>query len=319
MGAVDVGPRARIFGVLVAGVAAVSIVGAQSWTAPRTPDGQPGLQGYWTNATFTPLERPAELAGKEFFTAEEAANYVARRLEQFNSQAPDDLHYDNVIWQTEPYSKGLSSLRTSLIFDPPDGRMPPLTLEAQRRAAARAEWRRLNPAGDAAENRTLAERCITWGNEGPPMLPIGYNANLQILQGPGVVVVRTEMIHGARIIPLDGRPHAGPAVRQWTGDSRGRWEGETLVVDTTNFNQKIGFRGSTDALHVTERFTRVDADTIDYRFTVEDPQTWTRPWSAAVPLRRTETPIYEYACTEGNYGIANILRAARVQERLAQE
>jgi hypothetical protein len=285
---------------------------AQTFAPPRTADGQPDLQGYWTNATFTPLERPAEFAGKEFWTPAEAAAYEKQRVQQFNSQTADDIHYDNVIWQTEPYDKGVTSLRTSLIVDPKDGRIPPLTPDAQRRAADRAA-KRGNPA-DAIQNRTLAERCITWGSDVPPLMPAGYNANLQILQGAGYVVIVTEMIHSARFIPLDGRPHLGQNLRQLTGDSRGHWEGNTLVVDTTNFTDKTAFRGSSQALHVIERFTRADANTIGYEFTVDDPTTWTRAWSAEVPMRKMSAPIYEYACSEGNYGMANILRGARVTE-----
>jgi hypothetical protein len=291
---------------------------AKAWTPPHTPDGQPDLQGYWTNATYTPLERPANFADKEFFTKEEAAQFEKQRIDQFNSQAPDDIHYDNVIWQAEPYDKLLSSLRTSLIVDPPEGKIPPLTPEAQRRAAERAEARRQGGPADGVEKRTNAERCITWGNEGPPLMPVGYNANLQILQGPGYVVVRSEMIHNARLIPIEPKPHVGAGVRQWNGDSRGHWEGDTLVVDTTNFNDKINFRGSTRTLHVVERFTRVDANTIIYKFTVDDPATWTRSWSAEIPIRKTNSPIYEYACHEGNYGLANILRAARVEEKAGE-
>jgi hypothetical protein len=285
---------------------------AKPYTAPRTVDGQPDLQGYWTNATYTPLERPAEFSGKEFWTNEEAAAYEKQRVAQFNSQAADDLHYDNVIWQTEPYVKGVSSLRTSLITDPKDGRIPPLTPEGVRRAAQRAASRG-NPA-DAIQNRTIAERCITWGNDVPPLMPAGYNANLQIVQSANYVVVITEMIHSARIIPLDGRSHLGQGLQQLLGDSRGHWEGDTLVVDTTNFTNRTAFRGSAEKLHVTERFTRVDADSIKYEFTVDDPTTWTRPWSAEIPIRKMNAPIYEYACSEGNYGIANILRGARVAE-----
>jgi hypothetical protein len=289
--------------------------GSKPWTQPRTADGQPDISGFWTNATYTPLERPAEFAGKEFWTPAEAAAYEKQRVAQFNSQAADDIHYDNVIWQSEPYDKGVTSLRTSLITDPKDGHIPPTTPDAQRRAAERAA-RRGNPA-DAIQNRTLAERCITWSNDVPPLMPIGYNANLQILQGPGQVVVVTEMIHSARIIPLDGRPHVGQKLQQLIGDSRGHWEGNTLVVDTTNFTDRTAFRGSSEKLHVTERFTRTDADSIRYEFTVDDPTTWTRSWSAEVPMRKMGAPIYEYACSEGNYGIANILRGARVEEQKA--
>jgi hypothetical protein len=290
---------------------------AKPYAPPRTADGQPDLQGYWTNATFTPLERPAEFAGREFWTPEEAAAYEKQRVTQFNSQSAEDIHYDNVIWQTEPYTKGVTSLRTSLITDPKDGRVPPLTLEAQRRAAERAA-RRGNPS-DAIQNRTIAERCITWGSDVPPMMPAGYNANFQIVQGAGYVVVITEMIHSARIIPLDGRGHLGQTIQQLTGDSRGRWDGNTLVVDTTNFTDRTAFRGSADKLHVTERFTRVDADVLKYEFTVEDPTTWTRPWSGEIPIKKMGAPIYEYACSEGNYGIANILRGARVEEAKARD
>ncbi len=293
---------------------------AKAWTA-RTPDGQPDLTGNWSNATYTPLERPANMTGKEFFTAAEAEAFVKSRDENFNSQSESDIHYDNALWQSENYKKGVTSLHTSLIVDPPDGKLPPLTDAARNRpvgpvvGAAQASRR-----ADSYENRTNAERCITWGNDGPPLMPVGYNANLDIIQGQGYVVVRNEMIHSARIIPIDAsRPHIGGKIRQWTGDSRGHWDGNTLVVETTNFNDKIRFRNSTSALKVTERFTRLDADTIDYRFTVEDPNTWTRPWTASVPLRKVPGPIYEYACHEGNYGLANILRAQRVADEKARE
>jgi hypothetical protein len=287
-----------------------------TWTPTRTLDGQPDLQGYWTNATFTPLERPAEFVGKEFFTPEEAAAFEKQRVDAFLGQPADNIHYDDAIWQTETYKKSVSGLRTSLIVDPRDGRIPALTPEARKRAADRAA-RRGNP-DDAAENRTNLERCFTWGADVPPLLPAVYYSNLQIIQGPGYVVVMTETIHSARFIPLDGRPHLGQKLRQWVGDSRGRWEGNTLVVDTTNYSDKIGFRGAGENLHVTERFTRVDADTIRYEFTVDDPTTWTRSWSAEIPIKRMQGPLYEYACTEGNYGLANILRGARVADAQAE-
>jgi hypothetical protein len=286
---------------------------AKAWTA-RTADGQPDLTGNWSNATFTPLERPAAYATREFFTPEEAEAFAKSRDENFNSQAADDVHYDNAIWQSENYKKGVSTLRTSLIVDPPDGKLPPLTEEARRRPLP-PQAGSLDRIADSWETRTLGERCITWGNDGPPMTPPGYNANLDILQGQGYVVVRNEMVHAARLIPIDGvRPHVGEKIRMWSGDSRGHWEGNTLVVETTNFNDKIKFRNSTRALHVVERFTRIDADTIDYRFTVDDPATWTRPWTAAIPLWKVSGPVYEYACHEGNYGLPNILRAQRVED-----
>lgn len=292
---------------------------AKAWSVPRTADGAPDLTGNWTNATYTPLERPANMAGKEYFTPEEAEAFVKSRDENFNSQSSEDIHYDNVLWQSENYKKGVNSLRTSLIVDPPDGRIPALVEAARNRVQGPVvgEGQNLRRA-DSYENRTLAERCITWGNDGPPMMPVGYNANLDILQGAGYVIVRNEMIHSARLIPTDGaHPHLSAKIRNWNGDSRGHWDGNTLVVETTNFNDRTRFRNSTTALKVTERFTRTDAETIDYQFTVEDPNTWTRPWTASVPMRKVPGPIYEYACHEGNYGLPNILHAQRVEDAKA--
>jgi hypothetical protein len=303
-------------------VVAQLAVGAQSRTA-RHADGRPDLTGYWTNDSVTPLERPPELRDKEFFTPDEAAAYLKQRLDRLNRQAKDDIHYDDALWQAETYAKQ-PNLRTSIVFDPRDGRLPPLTPDAQRRAADRREAARRREAADSAQSRTLAERCISWGNVGPPMVPPTYNANFQILQTPETVILRHEMMHDTRIIYVDGRPHVGPGVRLLAGDSRAHWEGDTLVVDTTNFTNETNFRGSpqttrqdifaSDALHVVERLTAVDADTIRYRFTVDDPKTWTGPWSGETTFRRWPGPIYEYACHEGNYGLANILRAARVAE-----
>ena len=216
-----------------------------------------------------------------------------------------------------------------MIFDPPDGRIPPLSPEGEKKAAAVKEAARRREAAASVQDRTLAERCITWGNEGPPMVGSTYNANLQILQGPGTVVVSHEIGHAARIIRTDGSAHPPSIIRQLTGDSRGHWEGDTLVVDSTNFNNRTNFRGppattrqdifSDENLHVTERFTRTDAETIVYRFTVEDPTVWSKPWSGELNLRRMEGPIYEYACHEGNYGLANILAGARKAEQKAAE
>jgi hypothetical protein len=296
-----------------------------TWTPPRSPDGKPDLQGYWTNATLTPLERPAELAGKEFLTEAEAAAYEQKRLQQENSQSKDDIHYDNVIWQTENYAKGVSRRRSSIIYEPADGKIPPLTPAAQALATARAAAARAAGPADSADSRSLGERCISWGNEGPPMLGATYQANLQIVQVPGHVVIRHELMHGVRVIPMDGRPHVGAQIRLLGGDSRGRWEGDTLVVDTTNFSDRTNFRGppattrpgifASKDLHVVERFTRVDSDSILYRFTLEDPSTWTRPWSGEILMRKMEGPLFEYACHEGNYGLQFILSAARAQEK----
>jgi len=215
----------------------------KAWTPPRTADGHPDLSGYWSNATYIPLERPKELGTKEFFTEAEAAAYEKKKIEQDHSQAANDIHYDNVIWQGEKNSKDTQSRRTSIIFDPPDGRVPPLTEQGQKRAAQEAVMAKRRAASESAESRSLAERCITWGADGPPMLGSTYNANVQILQTASNVVVLTEMMHDARVIPLDASPHLPSAIHQLTGDSRGHWEGDTLVVDSTNFNEETNFRG----------------------------------------------------------------------------
>jgi hypothetical protein len=300
---------------------------AKTWTPPRTPDGHPDLQGFWTNATFTPLERPTELANKEFFTEQEAAAYEKQRRLKDNSQAADDIHYDNVAWQSENYAKGVSSRRTSLIFDPPDGKVPPLTPNGQKLAAELAEKARRRNLAESASTRNLAERCISWGAEGPPMLGTTYNANMQIMQTASTVAIYTEMVHNVRIVPLDGRPHIPSTIHQLDGDSRGHWEGDTLVVDSSNFSDETPFRGppatarqdifSSRSLHVIERFTRIDPNTIAYRFTVEDPMVWTRSWTGEILMHRFEGPILEYACQEGNYGLANILAGARTAENKA--
>jgi hypothetical protein len=214
---------------------------AKSWTAPRTPGGHPDLEGYWTNATLIPLERPVELGTKEFYTEAEAAAMDKQRIQRENSQAKTDIHYDNVIWQHENYSK-VATTRTSLIFDPPNGRIPPLSAKGQVRASAEKEAARRRETAESAESRNLGERCISWGNEGPPMLGSTYNANLQIVQSLASVAISQEIIHGVRIIPVDGRPHLVPEIRQMGGDSRGHWEGDTLVVDTTNFTDQTNFR-----------------------------------------------------------------------------
>jgi hypothetical protein len=303
---------------------------AGRWTAPRTPDGHPDLQGIWTMHTFTPLVRPARYAGQEFLTEAEAAELAALLTQDdvdplaagiFGASDEDrrkrivqndPTHYDNALWLATDL-KPLSSNRTSLIYDPPDGKIPPLTPDAVQRAAAR----RAAGGFDSYENRPLSERCIMLANEGPPMLPPAYNDVLHIIHSTGYVLVMREMETAPRLIPADGRPHVSENIRRWGGDSRGRWEGDTLVVDTTNFTDKTAFQGSSAALHVVERFTRVSADTILYRFTVDDPNTWTRPWSAEIPMKATKGPLYEYACHEGNYGLPDILRGARFSEKEA--
>jgi hypothetical protein len=295
---------------------------AKTWTPSRTPDGQPDLQGIWTNATLTPLERPAELAGREFYTEQELAEIEKRAQEKPRSpeSAGTVAHYDFAQYGLDPnQAKRASNRRTSMIVDPPDGKIPPLTPEGRKRAAERAEARKRIGPFDGPESRPLGERCIWLAGEGPPMLPEAYNANIQIQQGPGYVAILQEEIHDVRIIPVDGRPHVGRKIRLWMGDPRGRWEGNTLVVDTTNFTDRTNFRGSSENLHLVERFTRTAEDTILYEFTVEDPATWARPWKAELPMVKTQGPIFEYACHEGNYGMANILRGARAQEQAAEE
>jgi hypothetical protein len=294
---------------------------------PRTPDGKPSFEGFWTNATFTTLERPKELGTKEFYTPEEAAAVEKQRAAQDDSQAPTDIHYDNRIWQGEEYSKTVSNRRTSMIYDPPDGRIPPLSPAGQKRAVLVAEAAKLRTVAASAQDRTLAERCISWGNEGPPMIGSTYNANLQILQAPGEVVISHEIGHAVRVIPTVAQPHPPKSIQMLDGDSRGHWESDTLVVDSTNFSDRTPFRGppgntrqdifSSPEMHVVERFTRLDEDTIQYRFTVEDPSTWTRPWSGELNLRKFSGPIFEYACHEGNYGLVNILAGARAAEAKA--
>ncbi len=326
--------RLRCFATAVALPAAVALTFAAaaqssgsdhspSWTPPVTAAGHPDFQGHWTNDTFTPLERPVELGGKAVFTPEEAAAFFKARLDALHGQAADDIHYDDAIWQAENYDK-VASHRTSLIQSPRNGRLPALTVLGESRLPAQRATQRAVSA-DSAKSRSLAERCISWGNVGPPMLPPTYNANLEILQTENLVVLRHEMMHDVRLIYLDGRPHPPPSVQWLAGHSVGRFEGSTLVVDTTNFTPLTNFRGSpqntrqdifaTERLHVVERFTRTGEDSIRYEFTVEDPDTWVEPWSGEMDIRRTEGPIYEYACHEGNLGLANILRAGRAADR----
>ena len=306
---------------------------AKIGTPSRTLDGRPDLQGIWSYATLTPLERPRELAGKEFFTEKEVEDYEKNLLDKNNRDRRDggaeaDLARSyNEVW-SDSGTHIVKTRRTSLIIDPPDGRMPAFTPEAQKREAAWAEDRRRR-GGDPAdwwEDRSLGERCLT---RGAPKLPSVDNNNIQIVQAPGYVAILQEMIHEARVIPLDGRPHLEKNIRQWLGDSVGHWEGNTLVVDTTNYPDKTIFNafnpfnncclGAGANLHVIERFTRQDADTIDYQYRVDAPTTYTKPWTVSFPMSKSEEPLYEYACHEGNYGMANLLRGARAREKAAAE
>jgi cell division septation protein DedD len=304
--------------------APASAVAGKAYKAPRTPDGQPDLQGFWTNSTYVPLERPNGVT-KEVYTPDEAEAAIkaaaAREAEQTEPGTTADVHYDfSQFGLDRSQSTFAKNLRTSLIVDPPDGKMPPVNAAGQKRAQERAAARKqMGGQYDAVENMPIGSRCIIMGGAGPPMMNAGYNANYQIVQAPGYVMILTEMIHDVRIIPLDGRPQPPSGVRQWVGLSRGRWDGDTLVVETTNFNGKNAFRGASDNLKVTERFTRVADDSIQYRFTVEDPATWDRPWTADAPLAKTNGPIFEFACHESNYGIANILAGARADDKKAAE
>ena len=296
----------------------------EAYAVPRTADGQPDLQGFWTNQTYTPLERPDGVT-KAFYTPEEAAaieqGRAVREASQTTPGTIPDVHYDFTQFGLDrsqsPFAR---NLRTSLIVDPPDGRIPPVNAQGEQRAAERrAEREARGGQYDRAENLPLGARCIVMRGAGPPLMNAGYNANYHIVQNRGYVMILTEMIHDARIIPLDGRPAPPAGARGWMGQSRGRWEGDTLVVETTNYNGKNPFRGAGPALEVTERFTRVADDTIIYRFTVEDPETWDAPWTAEMPMKQTIGPIFEHACHEGNYGLTNILAGAREEERRAAE
>jgi hypothetical protein len=314
-------------------VAAAMLIGGSAmaddkkWAVPRTSDGQPDLQGYWTNNTVIPLERPAELGDKAFYNEEEAQAVRQERLavEETEPGTAADVHYQLTDFALDhSQNTVVTNLRTSIVTDPPDGRIPEPLPDAVARAKARGDYAREH-AFDSAQNRPLGERCIIWGHQGPPIIPVGYNSNVRIVQAPGYVVIQTEMLQDPRIVPLDGRPHVSGSIRQWVGDSRGHWEGDTLVVETTNYTGRTGARGRVPNLtlsqkaRVTERIERTGEDTLLYRFTVEDPETWERPWSGEYPFQRIEGEMFEYACHEGNYGIANILSGARADERAARE
>ena len=361
--------------LLMAGVLAGQGQMADSWTPAMTPWGHPDLQGVWNNTVSTPLERPSRFAGKEFLTDEELADYTAERQgsrdnrddrdaapgtttgrgeaqsqEAFSGSSTTDVaRAYNALWFPIPEPP---IRRTSLIVDPPDGKIPGLTPEAEARAAARAiaigaTGSTASPFGraegvvdgteggvdgrggraDNPEDRDLGDRCIT---SGLPRMPGGYNNHFQIIQAPGHVAIEIEMQHHVRVIPIDGREHRDSSVRQWMGDSRGHWEGNTLVVETINFSDKGDFKGAGENLHIVERFTPINATTIDYEVRLEDPTTWERPWTIQFPLRRLDAMVgeidevsvpqmFEYACHEGNYGLVGILAGARALEKVDQQ
>ncbi len=343
--------------VRAAGAKAKNAAATKTWTPPLTPGGQPYLQGVWLNNSVTPLERPQLLEGRQFLTDEEVRQLRARADRLFKDGNNDFAAGDNVFLAAlsgleqykNPNATGTSAEmaawefdnRTSLITDPPDGKIPPLTPEARQRQAAVAAanfgvpWQPgLDPAeqqrrvASAAAARRLpsgpedlsnALRCITWG-----VPKLGGNANYvshyRILQAPGYVVLVSEAIHDARIIPVDGRPPLPQSIRQWNGDSRGRWEGNTLVVETGNFSAKSYFMGSAENLHLVERLTRTAPDTINYEITLSDSTTWTKPWTAVIHLKQSQDQIYEFACHEGNnQTMAGMLSGARAEERAAEE
>ena len=311
--------------VMLAAVAAAVPAAAQTAEVPRTGWGAPDLQGVWDFRSLTPMERPADLADQETFTEEEAASFSEEVIRD-QSRDLSDADAEAATGRVVPYNdfwfdwgSTVTTDRTSLIVDPPDGRMPALTAAAEQRRAARAAaqegvGRDEIPPGGWIDDLSAPVRCILGFNQGPPMTPSAYNNNMQLFQTEDHVVILNEMIHDARIVPIDGRPGLSADIRQWTGSSRGYWDGDTLVVETAN-RRDSSFRGATRDLQLTERFTRADANTLVYEVTLDDPRTWTRPWTFMVPMVRNEGEVYEYACHEGNYYMANMLHGLRAAEQ----
>jgi len=335
-----VAPAARAQSGLQAVDQAAAALAPKGWSAPRTPDGHPDLQGIYTNVSLTPLQRDKELGNQEFFSPQEAASWKTRMLKVRNMDRRDggavaDLTraYNEVFWDNG--SEVSPTLQTSLIVDPADGRMPAFTEEAQHKMAEKmaeikekcADPTRACPLtnggqpwpADGPEDRPAMERCIVWPTAGPPMLPSAYDSNYQIAETKDSIMIYVEAIHDVRVIPLDGRPHLPSNIRQLLGDSRGHWEGDTLVVDTTNFNDEPALYNADRNLHVTERFRKVSPGVLLYEFTVSDPTVFTRPWSGAIAMTKIKGPLFEYACNEGNYGMQGILKGARVEEKKRAE
>ena len=320
--------RFVLAGAVALGPALASGQTAESGSAalPRTAWGDVDLQGVWDFRTLTPLERPDGLSDQQVFASEEAAaEFAAQTAHALDADRRDGAEqafgfgsdieraYNN-FWMD--YGNSLTEdRRTSLIVDPADGKIPWTPAGRERPGTFDEAFSGMVTAGP--EDRALSERCILGFNSGPPMVPSAYNNNVQLFQTPDTVVIFNEMVHNARIVPLDGRPHVPATVRQWVGDSRGRWEGDTLVVETTNFLRETHFNGSSANLHLVERFTRLGDDTLLYEFTASDPTTYTRAWTAQIPMRRSDSHLYEYACHEGNYGMFNLLAGARAEEREA--
>ena len=321
--------RIRVLTVWLA-VAAIALAGSAPAAAQssgngdgkRTAWGDPDLGGVWDFRTLTPIERPDELGDKEFLTSEEAAAFEEQSLRQWDADRRDGADQDfgigsdierayNDFWWD--YGNSITEdRRTSLIVDPPDGKIPWTPEGKARPGTFDLAFSGIITAG--SEDRALSERCILGFNSGPPMESSAYNNNVQLFQTPDTVVIFNEMIHDARIVPLDGRAHLDTDIRQWMGDPRGRWEGDTLVVETTNFLRETHFRGSSANLHLVERFTRLDDDTLLYEYTASDPTTFSRPWTVQMPMKRSDGQLFEYACHEGNYGMFNLLAGARAEE-----
>src|SRR5215475_7660582 len=300
--------------------AAKAPAASKAWTPPRMPDGKPNLQGIWSNNTLTPLQRPKALGAKEFYTDQELAEMSKKARTgdvgeegDLGAARPNAVRYDLELYGFDPSKLRYTSKRTSLIVGP-EGTIPPMLPSARERNAEIAAKNKGHEF-DGYLNRPLSERCILMGQERIPMTPGANEGNLlQIVQGPGYVSLLHEIDHSTRVIPTDGRPHVPQSMRLWQGDSVGHWEGNTLVVDTTNFTNLTAYRGSSEKLHLVERFTRAAEDTMIYEFTVEDPTTWAKPWTVEVPWTKTKGPVFEWACHEGNTMISTILRGARVAE-----
>jgi hypothetical protein len=297
---------------------------------PATAWGKPDLSGVWDFRIITPLERSANEANKEFLTEEEALKLERDAVERnreidsrpaerttaggnVDRRADGTPGFYNNFW-LDGGTKPVGTRRTSLIIDPPNGRLPPLTAAAQKRQQERQAYVKDHPA-DGPEDRSASDRCLVGFNAGPPLSPGGYNQNMQVVQTQDHVVLVTEMVHSARIVPLDGRPRLNDRIGHWSGESRGHWEGDTLVIETINFNEARGWRGATSKMKLVERLTRLDANTLEYKYTVIDPDTWTSPWTASIPLQLSDLPMYEYACHEGNHSMQGILAGQRTLDK----
>jgi hypothetical protein len=302
--------KASTFALLLAMVG--SAVAADKYD-PRTPDGQPDLQGIWNSVTVTPMERPKDLGLKAFWQSDaEAAAYEKASVERSKKGLDDGIgSYNEVFYEFG--AKTVKTKRTSFITDPPDGRVPPLTPAAAAAFAKEQATRRGRPNGP--EDRSTTEQCVAFRTGVPPMTPWAYNSNYRIVQSKNQVAIYIEMIHDVRIIPLDGRAHLPSDVHLWYGDSVGHWEGNTLVIDTTNLSGKTGFYGADDKLHVIERISRMDGDTLLYQFEVDDPTAFTKPWKGELTMSAAPGPIYEYACHEGNYALEHLMQGARAEDK----